>query len=147
MVDPRVPGRLKVAVAATAFSVLAVAAAGSFAMMLPDAIHTRLAGLIIGFAFAHISPRAFPFWRTRFTVKERKTVLGGALGGGLLGFFVSGLASLIMLSPNLPGPMHSPPLMAFVAVSVLACSVAGAYWVTSEAPLSPGHSFRNESIS
>jgi hypothetical protein len=146
MADPRVPGRFTVAVVATVFFGLAAAAAMSLALMLPDFLHARITGLLIGFALAYVSPRAFPFWREHLSVKERKSLIGGAGVGALLGFSLATLASFVMLSPNLSAPIQSPGAMTFIASSVLVAGVAGAYWAASELLVFSRHSFRNESI-
>ena len=84
-------------------------------------------GGVVGIALGKLAPHAFPFWRDRLSIAERKRLMSGAIIGPVIGFPLAVLASFMMLDPNLGAPIHSPRLMAFIYLVVAASALIGGY--------------------
>jgi hypothetical protein len=73
------------------------------------------------------APPAFPLWRARLTVDDRRRLFFGSGAGAILGFFCGGIAALVVLEPDFTSIFQSTRSTAVLWSWIVGAGLAGAY--------------------
>lgn len=97
-----------------------------------------LASVLLGRGRMYLGPPAFPFWRATLALNDRRTLVGAAMVGALLGLMVGVLGSLVLLDPTLSSPSKSTNATAGIILSIIGASFLASFGVALRVPGSGG---------
>jgi hypothetical protein len=104
----------------------ALFALGPILDRLPRVLDTGLPLVAMGALMVYVPP-AFPFWRGRLTVDDRRRLFAGSGGGSAIGGIFGAIAGLAVLEADFVGIQQSTRSMTVLWCCLVVSGVAGAY--------------------